>query len=426
MADDLSKNLASLKIDRSAKKPPGRVWSRLGWLAALAGLGGIGAYAAPMLEAKVFKTEVALTEVTLVSPAEATVELTATGYVQADINSRIAPKVPGRVAKVHVSQGQKVEAGDLLIELDPADDRANILAAQSRVQAARAQAQSARARVAASDADLFDAEQRAERQRKLAAQGVATSAEAEDLEARASAARETLKAAKAAALAADAEANALASQVEVLRTGLQNLSLRSPIAGTVVNRPPQAGEFVGPQPAGVSVDMGGIRVADFSTLLVETDIPEGRLALVRPGGPAEIVLDAFPAVRYAGRVKEITPQVDRAKATVLVKVAFTSPPENVLPDMSARVSFLQKELDQEALKVPPKKVVPGSAVTERAGSQVVFAVDQGQVRMTPVTLGPAFGSGFELLEGPPPGTQLVNSPGAGLADGQKVKGQDID
>lgn len=426
MADDLSKNLASLKIDRSAKKAPRKIWGPIGWVLGLGVLGLLGVTALPLLESKIFKTEVELTEVSLVSPAEASVDLTATGYVQANVTSRIAPKVAGRVAQVHVSQGQKVQAGDLLIELDPADDRASILAAQSRVQAARAQAQSARARVAASDADLFDAEQRAARQRKLAQQGVATSAEAEDLEARASAARESLKAAKAAALAADAEAVALTSQVEVLRTGLQNLSLRSPIAGTIVNRPPQAGEFVGPQPAGVSVDMGGIRVADFSTLLVETDIPEGRLALVKPGGPAEIVLDAFPTVRHAGRVKEITPQVDRAKATVLVKVAFVAPPEGVLPDMSARVSFLQRELDQEALKLPPKKVVPAAAIADRNGSKVVFVVDRGQTRMTSVRLGAPFGSGFELLDGPEPGTQLVNTPDATLTDGQKVKGADVE
>ena len=202
---------------------------------------------------------------------------------------------------------------------------------------------------------------------------------------------------------------------------LGDVTIRAPITGTVINKPPQLGEYVGPQPPGVTVDMGGIRVADFSTLLVETDIPEGRLNLIKPNGPAEIVLDAYPAKRFRGHVKEITPQVDRAKATVIVKVAFDDDTEGVLPDMSARVSFLAKALDEEAVKIPPKTVVPGVAVVERGGAKVVFVLDEGKARMVPVQLGEAFGSGFELLSGPMPGTRVVKDPPKTLADGQSVK-----
>ena len=89
--------------------------------------------------------------------------------------------------------------------------------------------------------------------------------------------------------------------------------------------------------------------------------------------------------------------------------------------MSARVSFLQKALDAGAMKEPPKTIVPAVAVTERGGAKVVFTVEQGQVRMVPVELGPAFGDGFELVAGPPPGTKVVREPPATLQDGQKVK-----
>ena len=74
-----------------------------------------------------------------------------------------------------------------------------------------------------------------------------------------------------------------------------------------------------PQPPGVSVDMGSVEIADFDTLMVETDVPEQRLHMVTIGGPAEIVLDAFPSRRYRGRTEEITPQVNRSKATVIVR-----------------------------------------------------------------------------------------------------------
>jgi RND family efflux transporter MFP subunit len=421
MADDLSASLSSLKIDRNAP-PPSRGWGKwVAWLVVLGVLGGGFFAAKPYIEAQLFKTEVSATEVAVVSPAQASVELTASGYVQADVSSRIAPKVPGRVKAVYVKQGQKVEAGQLLIELDPADDDAHIKAAQSQVSAAWAQSQSARARAAVAEAQLAEAKQQAERERRLAAEGISGTAVADDLEARVKSLEQSVDAAKSEARAAEANAGALKAQVGVLQTGLQNLTLLSPIRGTIINKPPQVGEYVGPQPPGVTVDMGGIRVADFDTLLVETDIPEGRLSQVKPGGPAEIVLDAYPGRRLRGKVKEITPEVDRAKATVMVKVGFDGDTQGVLPDMSARVSFLTRELDAKELAIPPKTVIPGGAVTERGGAKVTFVIDDGKVRMVPVELGPAFGSGFELLSGPAPGSRLVKDPPKTLADGQSVK-----
>jgi hypothetical protein len=118
---------------------------------------------------------------------------------------------------------------------------------------------------------------------------------------------------------------------------------------------------------------------------------------------------------------EVTPRVNRTKATVTVKVAFVDDREGVLPDMAARVSFLSSELDKAELKAPPKTIIPGEAVVTRNDAKVVFVLEDGRVRMVPVELGPAFGSGFELKRGPPSGTRLVKSPVETLVDGQAVK-----
>jgi HlyD family secretion protein len=429
MADDLSANLAALRIDRSggskgkssARPPSQRSYRWLVWLLVLGGAAAGVSALLPRLQATVFKTEVQVTEVAEVSPAQASVELTATGYVQADKASNIAPKVPGRVAIVHVRQGDQVKAGDPLIELDPADDEANIMAARSQVAAAVAQAKGAAARVATAEAQMGEVKVQAEREKKLSEKGASARSTVEDLEARVVSLGQLVNAAKAEQVAAEANSAALSAQVKVLTTGMRNLTLVAAISGTIINEPPQVGEFVGPQPAGISVDMGGIKIADFSTLLVETDIPETRLAQVKAGGPAEIVLDAFPSLRLRGVVKEITPEVDRAKATVMVKVSFVDPVERVLPDMSARVSFLTQALDEAAMKEPPKTVVPGNAVADRGGSKVVFVLESGVARMVPVKLGPAFGSGFEVISGPRPGARIVASPSPDLKDGQKVK-----
>jgi len=102
-------------------------------------------------------------------------------------------------------------------------------------------------------------------------------------------------------------------------------------------------------------------------------------------------------------------------------VTFVDPTDGVLPDMSARVSFLSKELDKNALGEKPKTIVPSAALTDRNGAKVVFVIDGDLVRMTPVTLGGANGNGFELMSGPAAGTRVVRDPPSTLVDGVKIK-----
>ncbi len=408
MADQLSSNLAALKIDRTAPAPGSGRWR--GLLVVLLLAGGAGAawvYGKPYLEAQVFKTEVEITEIASVSPAQATVELTSTGYVVAQSVSKVAPKVAGKVAKLYVKQSDVVKAGDLLFEIDPADQRATIATAGSQAAAARARAQTSRA-------TLAEAEQQLKRAEALAAEGLGPKSAAEDLKARVVSLQEAVK-------ASDAEANAASAMINALNVNLGSFTLKAPIGGTIVNKPPEMGEFVGPQPAGIAADMGGVEIADFNTLMVETDVPEQRLGQVKLGGPAEIVLDAYPSKRYRGKAVEIIPKVNRTKASVPVKVAFVDDREGVIPEMSARVSFLTAELDPAQLKAPPKVIVPGNAVVTVNGNKVVYVLQDGQARMRPIRLGPAFGSGFEVVDGPSPGTKLIKDPPPNLADGQRVK-----
>src|SRR5205807_9597661 len=108
---------------------------------------------------------------------------------------------------------------------------------------------------------------------------------------------------------------------------------------------------------------GGIAsVGDFDSLQVEADVSESQVAKLAIGTPAETVLDAFPDRRYRAKVAEVRPRVDRAKATVTVKVAFVDEPKDVLPDMGAKVTFLAKELDEAAAKAQPIPAVQADAV----------------------------------------------------------------
>src|SRR5262245_38217568 len=112
MSNSLSSDLASLKIDREAKpRQGGPLRAILGTLA-LIGL-AVAAYVIgkPYLEAQMFKTAVAVTEISLVSPSQASIELSSSGYVVPQVRSQVGARIPGRVAKLFVKEGDRVEAG---------------------------------------------------------------------------------------------------------------------------------------------------------------------------------------------------------------------------------------------------------------------------------------------------------------------------
>jgi HlyD family secretion protein len=402
--DSISSDLASLQISRD--QPPGpSPWVRLlvGLLVVVV-LGAAAFWAYLKLGPRIFKEQVAVTEVALISPAQSQVVVTSTGYVVPQLWSKVGAKIPGRLARVFIKEGDSVKAGQVIATLDDIDQRSAVTAAQSRVAVARARGETARA-------NLAEVKPQVERAKALVGQGAAGRAESEDLEARVVALTHSVK-------AADAEAAAAQAEVEMLRVGLRDRVIESPIDGTVIARPAMAGETVGPQMTGVA---NVAEIADFNSIVVETDVPEARMDLIKLGGPAEIVLDAYPSRRYRGVTVDIGKRVNRAKATVIMKVKFKDTLEGVLPDMSARVSFLREELREDSLKEAPKKVVSAEALVDRGGQKVLYAVDGGKLREIKVKVGGPVGSAVELVEGPPPGTRVVRGPTGDNFDGQRIK-----
>lgn len=425
--DQLSHDLASLKIDRGA--PPARrpVPRFIAGLAVLAVLVGAGyAFGYRKLRSSLTTPEVKIGEVALVSPVQSQVQLTATGYVVALVYAKVASKVPGRIAEILVEEGQTIEKGSRVARLEDVDFK-------TQLATGRARAASARARIAVARASVVEIKVQIERERPIVDKGVTAKATLDDLEARRGSAEAAVHASEAEAMAADADVKALEVQ-------LGSYEIITPISGTVVDKLVKVGEGVSP---GFGTP-GVIEVIDLTSLVVEVDVPEGRLSQVAVDSPCEIVLDAYPTRRYRGAVKEIGRRVNRAKATVPVKIRFVDQADGrpvpggkpdpgsagdpagarkpeILPDMAARVSFLTSAIDPAALDMPPRLTVPAGAVVQRNGRDVVFVVDEGEVRMTPVALGAAGGDGRELVTKLPPGTKVVLDPPADLGDGEKVK-----
>jgi HlyD family secretion protein len=412
---DLSRDLASLRIDRnpptksSAKVP---AWAFI--LLVLIAVGVGAAIALPKVTAKFFKQEVQLTEIALVSPAQGTIDLSSTGYVLPQTVAKVGSKVIGRISKVEIREGSKVKAGTVLFELDSIDQKTALATAKAKVAAAQARAAAARARATAAKANVDEVRAQLERQKKLAESGVVAASTVEDLELKLKGLDAQVAVANADTAAAVADASGAQVDIGVFEANVTNMTILAPINGTAIGKPVAVGDTV--QPGTTLVEL-----ADFDSLVIETDVPEARLNLVKPGGPCVIVLDAYPDKNLDGEVVEIVPKLNRAKATGTVKVKITDTTEGVLPEMAARVSFLQKKLEEEVKKQAPKKIVPANAVVDRNGAKHVFVVHEGKAKLVPITLGPAFGSGFELRDGPNYGTKVIKDPPATLTDGQPVK-----
>jgi RND family efflux transporter MFP subunit len=155
---------------------------------------------------------------------------------------------------------------------------------------------------------------------------------------------------------------------------------------------------------------------------VEADVSETNIGQVRVGQPGEIQLDALPDVRLRGQVQTIVPTADRSKASVLVKVAFLDQDPRILPEMSAKVAFLSREVTPD--ERPPVTAVPAMAVRDRGNEKIVYTVRDHRAVATPVQLGRTFGDQVEVLAGIKTGEPVILKPPVELEDGAKVRAEE--
>lgn len=330
---------------------------------------------------------------TMTYPSQANAVLTANGYVVAQRKAAVASKGTGRLVYLGVEEGDKVRKGDIIARLEDQDVVAALSKAQADLEMARADSQ--------------DAVTSLERQKALVASRLASDADYDAARARAGRVLAGIRSARAA--------------VEAARVEVENTRIRAPFDGTVLTKDADVGEVVAPFASSANSRGAVVSMADMTSLQVEADVSESNITRVTVGQPCEIVLDAYPDRRYPGAVHKIVPTADRAKATVLTKVVFSERDERVLPEMSAKVSFLAGELSAAEAAAPAVLTVPGSTLLERDGSQVVFTIREGVAQETRVRTGARLGNRVEVKEGLAENDIVVNRPPAGLSSGTRVK-----
>ena len=383
-----SEDLSKLRLDKSAAgfKRRRRVPRRV-----LLGIAAAIVVAVIALLAANPAVEVETAVVAKVYPSQSFTLLNASGYVVAQRKAAVASKATGRLEWLGVEEGSKVRSGEVIARLENRD----VMAA----------ADQAAAGLNSAKADLADAQQNYDRMKDLRAKGYIAQAELDTADTR-------LKRSHAAL--SGAEAALRAAQVAVEYT-----LIRAPFDAVVLTKDADIGDIVTPLGAAANARASVVTIADMSSLQVEVDVSESNIEKVKFGQPCEIQLDALPDSRFPGIVHMTVPTADRTKASVMVKVRFASRDPRVLPEMSARVAFLERPMTPA--EQTPRTAINPSAVNEERGRKLVFVVRDDRAVKTAVTLGERLGDFIEVLGGLTAGEKIVLNPPKKLRDGSKVK-----
>ena len=373
------------------------------------------------------------------------VVLNATGYIVAHHNIEVAAKVVGRVNYIGVEKGDHVKAGQVVARLEDDEYRAQVQEAKGNADSLQAKLEEAEhgsrpEEIAVAEAnwkqaqsDLENAKVTLDRTRPLTTQGVLSKqayddalAKYDNAAAKVNSLKKTYDLAKIGPRVE--EINSLRGQVEQARgalayaqTQLDNTLIRAPVDGTILERAVEKGEFVTTSMVGDKGAKGYVvSLADLNDLQVELDIAQNDFAKLHMGQPGVITVDSFPDLKFKGRIEEMSPEANRAKATVQVKVKVLDPDSHLRPEMNASVAFLSDEKPSpvsSASSPLPLIYVPVAAVRNDS----VFVVLDGKALRRTVKTGPTSSSGVQVKEGLIGGEDLIVNPPADLKDGARVE-----
>ncbi|HKA58223.1 MAG TPA: efflux RND transporter periplasmic adaptor subunit [Gemmatimonadales bacterium] len=341
------------------------------------------------------------------------VAVVANGYVVARTKAAVSAKIPGRLAVLNVSEGSRLEKGDVIARLENSDYAA-------AVGQAEAQVASAKATLIETQSDRDQLQREFVRVRDIHTQNptLVSQQEVENAEskARQGAARFD---------AQQARVDAAVAALRVAQANLENTYIRAPFTGTVLRKEAEVGEVVAPSVGGGLTRGAVVTMADLATLEVEVDVNEAYIARISSGQQARITLDAYPDTTFRGAVRQVVPTADRQRATVQVKVSIVDRDPRILTEMGAKVEFLQAPRPESSgaqqAAERPRIIVPAEAVRSENGRNVVWIVRDGRLQSRDVDAGPVSGNFREIRSGLSGGEQLLVAGVETPKEGQRVK-----
>lgn len=331
--------------------------------------------------------------------------LDASGYVVARRTATVSAQITGVVTEVLFDEGDYVEQGQVLARLDAQSASANLEASMRQAAAAGQLARQY-------EVQLVQAERESTRAQELAENRLVSQQEAEQAIAKADELRAQL-------MYQRRSVEASRAQAKVAEVNLGYTVVRAPFSGIITSKAAQVGEIISPSASSGYTRTGIATIVDMNSLEVEVEVGEAYIGKVRPSMAAEVRLNAYPELKIPAEVIAIIPAADRGTATVKVRVALKIQDARIVPDMGARVSFM----DESTVEVAAADTVsvPASALVRRDDQDVAFVVQaDGTVRQRVLKLGANLGEDRKVLAGLHAGEHVVLNPAAQLKEGKKV------
>jgi cobalt-zinc-cadmium efflux system membrane fusion protein len=331
------------------------------------------------------------TAVVELSPVMAALSLAGKVAYGEDRYSRVSSPLQGRVLEVRAKLGDHVKPGDVLLVLDSPEVT---FAYSDFVKEASELEYATRAYELAKD--LYETKAIPQKDLKLA-ENDAIKAKAE------------FRRAKERLLSLKVPAEELEKPLAEQRI-TSKFMLKSPLAGTVVERTVTPGQSVGGESGQVL-----FTVADLDKLQVVADVYERDLALIKVGEVGYVTVEAYPAEHFPAVIAAIGDVVDPSTRTIKVRAWVTNEEQRLKPEMFARLHLQVGEST-------PLLAVPKEAVLEADGKHYVYVVEaEGRYTKRPVTVSVTSTDLVRIVEGLKPGERIVTK-GAVLIKGQEVKG----
>ncbi len=391
----------------------------LALLAALAALAILATFALPrLLGEKII--------VLAASRGELRQSVVASGKVRSPQRVELASQITGRVTQIPVREGQSVEAGQLLIQLDDAEWRATLAQAKASLQQSElrmtqlqqlAQPLATQSKLQA-EANLLQAKQRFAQTKELVAKGFYSKTQLDDAQRNLDVAesqrqsselqlRSNQSGGSDQRLAQVAVAQARSS-LDIAQSRLDYTRITTPVAGIVLTRNVEPGITIQPGKLLMTLSPNGA-----TELVVQID--EKNLALLRLGQKALASADAYPDRRFAAEITFISPAVDPLRGSVEIRLRVTEAPEYLRQEMTVSV-------DIEIARRADALTVPSDAIRD-AGSNLpwVLVVREGSAQRQVVKLGVRSEGKTEILEGLAPGDLLVPAKNISIREGSRVR-----
>ncbi len=439
--------LAGLRIDRS--EPRGSRSSGVAKVLLslfLAGLVAAVAFVWTQYGEQLFRTEVRVVTVEARLPGVADAVLAAQGYLKSRTQAAIGAKVPGQVSKICVEEGDSVEEGRVLAELEHKDMDALLDAMKASLEAMDASREAMVASLTKSKADLSEVESTLalderdfERAEQLLRNKGISAAEYERAQSKVKATRDRRESLQAAVLLAEArlreaKARKAESEARIRETDEQrkNYLVVAPFAGTVISKEAEVGESIMPGGMGAASGRGSVvTLANLLDLEVETDVKEDYVSRVKKDQRVSVAVDGVPDRRFTGKVRTIIPMGDRARGTVKVKVQLeeTEVKEandpvarrfTLFPEMAATVHFMSEGKEPTGGQVETQVYAPADAIQKDDSGVFVWQVVEKAKRVS-VETGDSRDNRVLIQRGLKGGEQVVVRPPASLKEHTSVK-----